>query len=65
MADTMVRVPNKPRTPIRSIRIADELWADAQKVAAARGEDVSAEVRSSLERYVKRNRSLLEAPDEQ
>lgn len=55
----MVRVPNKPRTPIRSIRIADDLWADAQKVAAAKGEDVSAEVRAALERYVKRNRDLL------
>lgn len=39
--------------------ISDELWADAQAVAAARGESVSDEVRASLERYVKRNRKLL------
>jgi len=56
----MVRVPNKPRTPIRGVRIPDELWEDAQRVAAARGEYVSDEVRAALERYVKRNRALLD-----
>lgn len=55
----MTRVPNKPKTPIRGIRVPDELWRDAQAVAAARDEDVSAEVRAALERYVKRNRDLL------
>jgi len=52
--------PNKPRTPIRGVRIPDELWEDAQRVAAARGESVSDEVRAALERYVKRNRALLD-----
>lgn len=55
----MVRVPNKPKTKIRGIRVPDELWDDAKTVAAARGEDVSTEVRAGLERYVKRNRALL------
>lgn len=59
----MRRVPNKPKTPIRGIRVPDELWANAQAVAKARGEDVSAEVRASLERYVKRNRHLLGGQD--
>ena len=59
MADTMVSVPNKPRTPIRGVRVPDQLWEDAKAVAAARGEDVSTEVRAGLERYVKRNRHLL------
>lgn len=60
MADTMALVPNKPRTKIRGVRVPDDLWEDAQRVAKARGEDVSAEVRAGLERYVKRNRHLLD-----
>lgn len=52
----MMTVPNQPRTPIRSVRIADELWEEAQAVARDRGESVSDEVRAALERYVKRNR---------
>lgn len=59
MGDTMTVVPNKPKTKIRGIRVPDELWEDAQRVAKARGEDVSAEVRAGLERYVRRNRDLL------
>lgn len=55
----MVTMPNKPRTPIRGVRVPDELWQDAQAVAKARDEDVSAEIRAGLERYVKRNRHLL------
>lgn len=54
------RVPNKPRTKIRGVRVPDELWEDAQRVAKAREEDVSAEIRAGLERYVKRNRHLLD-----
>ncbi|WP_158597324.1 hypothetical protein [Microbacterium telephonicum] len=53
-------MPNKPRTKIRGVRVPDELWEDAQKIAKARGEDVSAEIRAGLERYVKRNRNLLD-----
>jgi len=52
--------PNQPRTPIRGVRIPDELWHDALRVAKARDEHVSDEVRASLERYVKRNRHLLD-----
>lgn len=44
----------------RGICVACELWEDAQRVAEARGETVSDEVRASLERYVKRNRNLLD-----
>lgn len=57
--DTMATVPNKPRTKIRGVRIPDDLWEDAQRVAEARGEAVSDEVRAALERYVKRNKDLL------
>lgn len=56
---TLGLVPNKPRTKIRGVRVPDELWEDAQRIAEIRGESVSDEVRASLERYVKRNRNLL------
>lgn len=59
-AGTIARMPNQPRTPARSIRIPDEMWNQAKAVAEARGEDVSVEVRAGLERYIKRNRHLLD-----
>lgn len=54
MTDTIPAVPNQPKTPIRAIRVSDELWQAAQAVAAERGEDVSTVVRAALTRYVKR-----------
>ena len=54
--DTLGAVPNKPKTPIRGVRIPDNLWQEAQRTAAERGESVSDEVRAALERYVKRHR---------
>lgn len=46
---------------VRTLRASDELWDAAQAVAKARGENLSADVlRPALERYVKRNRNLLE-----
>lgn len=54
MTPTLRSMPNQPRTPIRGIRIPNELWEAAQQVAADRGETVSDEVRRALERYVKR-----------
>ena len=51
----MSTVPNKPKTPIRGVRVPDDLWTKAQRVAADRGESVSDEVRRALERYVKRH----------
>ncbi|WP_404433156.1 hypothetical protein LG299_02355 [Microbacterium lacus] len=50
--------PNKPRTPLRSIRIPDELWSAAQQIASERvnaGESaatVSDVVRDALHAYV-------------
>ncbi|MCV7434794.1 YlcI/YnfO family protein [Mycolicibacterium bacteremicum] len=51
---TLPRVPNQPRTPLRSFRIPDELYAAAQAKAEEKGESVSDVVRRALERYVKR-----------
>lgn len=47
-------MPNKPKTPIRTMRVSDELWEAAQVVAASRGESLSDVIRAALVRYVKR-----------
>ncbi len=51
---TVPRVPNQPKTPLRSFRIPDEVYKAAQAKAATRGESVSDVVRRALERYVRR-----------
>lgn len=52
--ETLPAVPNQPKTKVRGIRVPDDLWAEAQRVAAERGEDVSSVARAALVRYVKR-----------
>jgi hypothetical protein len=51
---TVTRVPNQPKTPMRSFRIPDDVYRAAQAKAAAKGETVSDVIRKALERYVKR-----------
>lgn len=51
---TLARVPNAPKTPLKSFRIPDDLYRAAQAKAAERGESVSDVVRAALQRYVKR-----------
>lgn len=46
-------MPNQPKTPKRSIRVADELWTRALTVARERGESLSDVLRRALERYVR------------
>jgi hypothetical protein len=45
-------VPNQPATPIRSVRVSDDLWETAQKVASDRGETVTDVIIRALTRYV-------------
>ena len=42
---------------IRTVRVPDELWDEAQEIAAERGESLSEVIRAALERYVKRHSS--------
>lgn len=42
-------------TRLRSIRVADEIWLPAQKVAAERGDNLSEVIRAALERYTQRH----------
>lgn len=48
MADSYERVP------IRTVRVAEDLWQRARAVAKARDESLSDVIRAALERYVKR-----------
>lgn len=48
--------PNKPLTPSRNVRVDDELWNEALRIAAERGETVAEVIRAALRRYVKKNK---------
>lgn len=46
-------MPNRPKTPHRTIRVAPELWERARVVALDRGETLSDVIRRALEEYAK------------
>ena len=46
-------MPNKPKTPLRNIRVDDELWAAAMAAADSRGESLSEAIRKFLKRYAR------------
>jgi len=46
-------MPNAPKTPLRSVRIDDDLWERTAEAAEARGTDRSEVVRAALERGFK------------
>lgn len=45
-------MPNAPKTPTRTIRVADDLWKEVQKKAASEGVTVTSVILEALERYV-------------
>ena len=45
-------MPNQPRTPLRSVRVPDELWTQAKEKAAQQHETVSSVIIAALEAYV-------------
>lgn len=53
---TMSPMPNKPKTPHRTIRIDDELWKAAQAAAEREGKTITEVIRAALTRYVKRSK---------
>lgn len=46
-------MPNAPKTKVRTVRIPDDIWNDAQEMAAYMNTDVSTYIRADLERRVK------------
>jgi len=55
----MGSVPNKPKTPHRTIRVENELWADTMAITKAKGETATDVIRRALEAYRDENRDLL------
>lgn len=47
------RVPAPDPMPIRAVRVPDDLWEQAKRVAADRDESVAEVIRRALERYVR------------
>ena len=47
-------MPNAPKTPLRNVRVSDDLWNAAMAMAEQRGETLSDVIRRALERYAKR-----------
>lgn len=50
-----VRVPNQPKTPVRSVRIDDETWEAIQAEARDRGLYVADVVREALLEHLGRD----------
>lgn len=53
MTPRLSPMPNKPKTPMHSFRVEDELWEAAKKRAAERGETLTDALRKFLRRYTK------------
>lgn len=49
--NTVVGVPNQPKTPLRSMRISEDLWSKAQARAKHDRETVTDVIRRALEDY--------------
>lgn len=45
-------MPNAPKTPTRTIRVADDLWKTAQAKAASEDVTLTSVIIKSLEAYV-------------
>jgi hypothetical protein len=50
--DTLGRVPNQPKTPVKCFRCSEEQWQRAIAAANERGEILSEEVRKFIDGYV-------------
>lgn len=48
-----VTVPDQPKTPLRSVRVPDELWEAALRKAHDRGETVTDVIIRALKRYLR------------
>lgn len=52
-SEKVATVPNQPKTPVRTVRIADEIWAELKKRAAAQGVTASDLLREALEKFLR------------
>lgn len=54
---TIKPVPNKPKTPLHSFRVDDDLWRAAQEKARAEDSNLGVVLRAFLKRYVSKKPS--------
>lgn len=47
-------MPNQPKTPLRSVRVPDDVWDAVKAKAEDRGETVTDVILRALRRYVSR-----------
>lgn len=52
-------MPNAPKTPTRTIRVADDLWLAVQRKAALEDVTVTSVIIKALEAYVQKDESSL------
>jgi predicted transcriptional regulator len=45
-------MPKQPKTPVRGIRVPDDLWNAARAKASARSDSLSQVIREALRKYV-------------
>ncbi|GAA2577161.1 hypothetical protein GCM10009862_15610 [Microbacterium binotii] len=45
-------VPNKPGTPVRAVRVADDIWLPAKAKAKSEGVFLPEIIRAGLEEYI-------------
>lgn len=50
--DRIPRMPNQPKTPVRGLRVDDDLWHAAQEKAKAEGRTMTDVLVAYLKRYV-------------
>jgi hypothetical protein len=48
----IVVMANQPKTPLRAVRIPDEIWHPAMQRAIERRESLSVVIRTALEHYI-------------
>lgn len=46
-------MPNAPRTPVRSVRIPDEVWEALRRRADERGETITDVILRAIHRYLR------------
>lgn len=56
---TIERVPDKPKTQHRSVRISDEDWADLEARAASQGADRAKVINQFIRWYLRRSGAKL------
>lgn len=53
-------VPKSTHTPLRNLRMEDDVWFPALRIAFVRGEPLTRVIGAALVRYISRNRHIID-----